>query len=92
MTEQIKSENLAIGYNKVLMEQICLSVKAGEILTLIGPNGCGKSTLLKTLTGQIKKKGGVIYLGGENSENLSLKDAAKKMSMVMTERIIYIES
>jgi len=87
MTEQIKSENLAIGYNKVLMEQICLSVKAGEILTLIGPNGCGKSTLLKTLTGQIKKKGGVIYLGGENSENLSLKDAAKKMSMVMTERI-----
>ncbi|MBR6093915.1 MAG: cobyric acid synthase [Lachnospiraceae bacterium] len=83
----LSSENLAIGYDRILIDQICLSVKEGEILTLIGPNGCGKSTLLKTLTGQLKKKGGVIFLGEENRENIGIKETAKMMSMVTTERI-----
>ena len=83
----VRSENLAIGYDKILIEQICLSVKPGEIMTLIGPNGCGKSTLLKTLTGQLKKKAGVIFLGEKNRDEIGIKEAAKMMSMVTTERI-----
>lgn len=85
--EILRSENLAIGYSKKLIDVISLNVKPGEIVTLIGPNGSGKSTLLKTLTGQLSSKGGVIFIGDKNMEDLSVKDMAKKMSMVMTERI-----
>ena len=85
--EILRSENLAIGYSKKLIDEISLNVKPGEIVTLIGPNGSGKSTLLKTLTGQLSSKGGVIFIGDKNMEDLSVKDMAKKMSMVMTERI-----
>ena len=83
----LKSENLAIGYSKKLIDDIRLNVKPGEVMTLIGPNGSGKSTLLKTLTGQLSPKGGVIYIGDKGLDDLSVKDIARKMSMVMTERI-----
>ncbi len=83
----LRSENLAIGYSTKLIEEISLNVKPGEIVTLIGPNGSGKSTLLKTLTGSLAPKGGTIYIGDKNMEELSFKDMAKSMSMVMTERI-----
>ena len=82
--EILRSENLAIGYSKKLIDEISLNVKPGEIVTLIGPNGSGKSTLLKTLTGQLSSKGGVIFIGDKNMDYLSVKDMAKKMSMVMT--------
>ena len=82
--EILRSENLAIGYSKKLIDEISLNVKPGEIVTLIGPKGSGKSTLLKTLTGQLSSKGGVIFIGDKNMDYLSVKDMAKKMSMVMT--------
>ena len=85
--EILRSENLAIGYSRKLIDDISIKVKPGEIVTLIGPNGSGKSTLLKTLTGQLSSKGGVIFIGDKNMADLSVKDMAKKMSMVMTERI-----
>ena len=83
----LRSENLAIGYTGKLIEEINLRVKPGEIMTLIGPNGSGKSTLLKTITGQLKKKGGVIFLGDKEMDELKIKDISKSMSIVMTERI-----
>lgn len=46
------------GYGKkVVLRNISLSVRAGEIVGLIGPNGAGKSTLLKLLIGLIRSKG-----------------------------------
>ena len=41
--------NVARG-ERVVLEDIHLSVNGGEHLVILGPNGCGKSTLLKTLT------------------------------------------
>ena len=85
--EILRTENLAIGYSKKLIAEICLNVKPGEIVTLIGPNGSGKSTLLKTLTRQLAKKGGVVYIGDKDMDELSVKELAKRQSMVTTERV-----
>ena len=78
---------LKIGYDRDLIRDITLEVRPGRIVTLIGPNGCGKTTLLKTLTGELKKRGGTVILDGEELSSLKPKEIAEKMSLVMTYRV-----
>jgi phospholipid/cholesterol/gamma-HCH transport system ATP-binding protein len=53
------------GYgDKVILRDIDLSVRHGEILTILGGSGCGKSTLLKVLIGLLPPLAGkVLFLG-----------------------------
>ena len=59
----IKTKDLSVGYQgKVLIRDINLDIKKGEIVTLIGPNGAGKSTFLKVLSGEIESTTGSIVM------------------------------
>lgn len=85
---EVSCENLSVGYGKIpILKDINYTVKPGEILCLIGPNGCGKSTILKTMTGQLEKIAGTVYLGKLEMQKLKQTEIAKKMSMVTTARI-----
>lgn len=53
------------GQSKVISD-FSLSIKDGEIYSLIGPSGCGKSTLLKVLCGIQKSYQGEIVLDGKS--------------------------
>lgn len=84
----IKTSNLSVGYDhKVLLSNVELEVRPGQIVTLIGPNGAGKSTILKSLTRQLETLGGYIYLNGKDMNKMSGNEIAKSIAMVMTERI-----
>lgn len=84
----IDTEKLSVGYGKkTLIRDIALHVRRGEIVTLIGPNGAGKSTILKTISGELKKLGGTVYLGGDSMAEMKEAEQAKRMAVVMTERI-----
>ena len=56
-------------------------------MTLIGPNGSGKSTILKSIVGQLKLIAGVIMLDGQDITSRSRNDIAKRMAILMTERL-----
>jgi rhamnose transport system ATP-binding protein len=49
----------------VALNNVGLTVRAGEVMALIGENGAGKSTLVKTLTGIYQPDAGTIRLGGK---------------------------
>ncbi len=83
----IETKKLNIGYKSDLIKDIDLAARPGEIVTLIGPNGCGKTTLLKTITGELKKRGGVIFLDGKDKDAHKPSEIARKMSIVMTYRV-----
>ena len=46
------------------MNDISLSVKKGEIISLIGHSGCGKSTLMGTISGMVKQTSGTVMVNG----------------------------
>lgn len=47
--------------NKTILDNISLSLKKGQILTIVGPNGGGKSCLIKILLGLLETTSGQIY-------------------------------
>ena len=82
------TEGLTVGYQGVpLIREIAFQLKKGEILTLIGPNGAGKTTILKSLIRQLKPLAGVIVLEGQKTDEMSGRDFARKLSVVLTERV-----
>ncbi|RTE66318.1 heme ABC transporter ATP-binding protein [Amphritea opalescens] len=50
---------------KTLLDEVSLSVNAGEMYGLLGPNGAGKTTLLKAISGDIKASGSIQLYGKE---------------------------
>ncbi len=79
----IKTENLNIGYEDVLIvEDLNLNIPKGKVTSIIGANGCGKSTILKTVGRILKPKKGAVYISGEEINNLSTKEIAKQMAIL----------
>ena len=87
MEKLFEIKNLSAGYEKkVIIKDVNLSAKSGEILALIGPNGAGKSTLLKTVSGQKKPMTGEVFITGESVYDMDKNQRAKKMSSLFTDR------
>ncbi len=83
-----ETKDLAVGYNrKVLIDNINIKIKKGQVTTLIGPNGSGKSTILKTITRHLENISGTVYINKKDTKFLSDKDIARSLSVVLTERI-----
>ncbi|MEM6735124.1 MAG: ABC transporter ATP-binding protein [Bacteroidota bacterium] len=88
----IELENLTTGYKtisdlKTITSGINTSLLREELVCLIGPNGAGKSTLMRTISGEQKPIEGKVYLEGKNIHDLTPKYLAKKLSLVLTERV-----
>lgn len=52
--------------DKVVLDNINLSVKKGEFVTILGPSGCGKTTLLRLIAGFLPASSGEIRIAGKN--------------------------
>lgn len=70
MTALLQVENLAAGYgaSRVLFD-VKLTIREGEVATLLGRNGMGKSTLVKCLCGWLTPSNGRITFAGEDTSS-----------------------
>ena len=76
-------ESLSYNYDdKVVLDQITMSISGGEILGILGPNGCGKTTLLKNLNKNLRPHGGCILIEGTDMDCISKKEIAQKIAVV----------
>jgi len=76
-------EKLSLGYDqKRIIENLSLSIKAGQITVLLGANGCGKSTLLKGLARLLTPQEGRVLLQGKAIAEQDTKEIAKQLGVL----------
>jgi ABC-2 type transport system ATP-binding protein len=63
----LEVRGLRAGYGpRTVLENISMTLCAGEWFVLLGPNGCGKTTLLDCVVGRLKAAGGEICIAGHS--------------------------
>jgi len=79
----------AYGDSQVLFN-VSLSVKAGEVVTLMGRNGMGKTTSIKTIMGMLPALGGRVQIEGRDVRGLpSFKIAQAGLGLVPEGRQVF---
>lgn len=83
----LELRDLAVGHGeRALVRDICLAVRPGQIVALIGPNGSGKTTILRTVAGQLRSLGGVVELFGSALADVPHAQRAREMAVMLTGR------
>lgn len=65
-----------------LLHDINLTLKAGEILAVVGANGAGKTTLLNSISGDVIFTQGAMTLCGKKHSDWSLQQRAKHLALL----------
>ncbi len=79
------TEHLKKAYgDEVVLDDINIEIKKGEVIAVIGPSGCGKSTFIRTLNLLEKPTGGNIYFDDIciTDKKTKIYDVLPKMGMV----------
>lgn len=97
----LEVKNLTVCYaTAMLLNDLSLGVKEGELVSLVGPNGAGKSTLLRTISGLVKwekatmrgaRAGditieGTVHFAGERIDRLAAHEIVMRGLVLCPER------
>jgi multiple sugar transport system ATP-binding protein len=75
------------GNGFVAVDDVSLSIAAGEFIVLVGPSGCGKSTLLRTVAGLEEATAGAIRIDGVDVTDLAPR--RRDIAMVFQSYALY---
>jgi iron complex transport system ATP-binding protein len=74
---------LTVGYrDHIVLDQLDLTIAAGRVTALCGPNGCGKSTLLRTLAGLQPALSGHVEVNGAPLGSFRRRALARTLTML----------
>jgi len=76
---KLSAENLRKQFkSRVVVDDVSLEIKSGEIVGLLGPNGAGKTTCFYMLVGLVQCNDGQIKLDGNNISSMPMHERAKQ--------------
>jgi iron complex transport system ATP-binding protein len=90
MKTLVEARNISVGYveGKAVLEDVCFSAKAGELICLLGINGSGKTSLLHSIGGLLPLLHGTILLQSKRLSDYNSIQRARMVSMVLSARHI----
>ncbi len=81
-------EGITVWFNKgtsietKALDNITLTINAGDFVTIIGSNGAGKTTLLSVISGAVLPSSGNVYLDGKDITRVPEHQRAKWISKI----------
>ena len=75
--------------DKVLVNDISLRVRQGELLAIVGPNGAGKSSFLRLLNRLDESTSGTVLLYGQDYREIEPRDLRRRVGMVMQSAYLF---
>ena len=92
--EDLAVSDLDFSYDgqTLILNDICMSVKKGEIIGIVGESGCGKSTFLKLLLRFWQKNSGKIAYNGTDIEEIDTDSLLKNVTMVSQTTYLFDET
>jgi branched-chain amino acid transport system ATP-binding protein len=87
----LEVRDLVVNYGVITaLHGISLSIRQGDIVTLIGANGAGKTTTLRTISGLLRPKSGSVTYRGETITNCAPHKIVKRgLAQVPEGRMVF---
>ncbi len=81
----LELKNVSFSYNGIdqIIDDVSFKIDRGELIAIVGKNGAGKSTLSRLICGFEKEDTGIIFYSGNDIRNLTIKERAEKIGVVM---------
>ncbi|MGX7162760.1 ABC transporter ATP-binding protein [Enterococcus massiliensis] len=90
MTEIIAFRNVEKRYGeKIVIDQLNLSIQTGEIFVLVGPSGSGKTTTLKMINALTEPTEGDVYFKGKRIKDYNLQKMRWQMGYVLQQIALF---
>ncbi|EDQ6090117.1 TPA: Fe(3+) dicitrate ABC transporter ATP-binding protein FecE [Salmonella enterica] len=79
----LRTENLTVSYGtQPVLNNLALTIPAGKITALLGPNGCGKSTLLNCFSRLLAPQSGKVLLADRPLDSFSSRQLARRLALL----------
>jgi ATP-binding cassette, subfamily B, bacterial len=86
----ISFENVSLSFDRgtPVLEQLSFTVRAGEVLAIVGASGSGKSTIADLLLRLLDPDRGVVRLDGHDLRTVDLTDLRRQVALVDQQPVI----
>jgi len=90
-TNSLEFRDVSVGYDggPPVLQNISLTIRAGEVIALVGPSGAGKTTLVDLLPRFYDPTSGQILVDGIDLRELDLQSLREKIGIVTQETILF---
>jgi iron complex transport system ATP-binding protein len=81
--KSLRARDVSFAYGeRLVLDQISLDLRAGEVTVLLGANGAGKTTLLRTLCRQLQPDRGSVLIDEQDIGDRSRKTLARQVALM----------
>ncbi len=90
----VEFKNVSFGYNedKLVLKNININAKPGELIAIVGPTGAGKTTIINLLTRFYDINEGEILIDGKNIKDVNKYSLRNSLGIVLQDTVLFSDS
>ncbi|MBD2097344.1 ABC transporter ATP-binding protein [Trichocoleus sp. FACHB-591] len=88
---EVAFENVAFGYspNQLVLKEVNLCAKPGQMIALVGPTGAGKSTIINLILRFYDVTGGAVKIDGVDIRSVTQASLRRQIGIVLQDNILF---